>query len=58
MQVPLSARRTDRAPVRLQFNGELLAFDTDMVGPNEQQVVLTEGGCVPLTSCSLEADWL
>ncbi|WP_449183096.1 M24 family metallopeptidase [Trinickia sp. YCB016] len=24
----------------------------------EQQVVLTESGCVPLTSCSFETDWL
>ena len=24
----------------------------------EQQVVLTGGGCVPLTSCSFETDWL
>ncbi|OAJ52853.1 hypothetical protein A6V36_36610 [Paraburkholderia ginsengiterrae] len=24
----------------------------------EQQVVLTEGGCVPLTLCGFETDWL
>lgn len=24
----------------------------------EQQVVLTENGCMPLTSCEFETDWL
>jgi Xaa-Pro aminopeptidase len=24
----------------------------------EQQVVLTQHGCVPLTTCSFETDWL